>query len=142
MCWYSYKKPVRKIADKDITCWKVVHLTDLGFKSIYFGKFYEIHKRYSIRDELYIHEMYVPSNTTRYDIHKGFHSYNNKVFIKENDYQKIVMNENEEMWYDIFHSMSNLHIIKCTIPEDSIYYENEDGELVSLSILIIGLDED
>ena len=121
MCWHSYKKPVRKIADKDITCWKVVHLINSGFKSIYFGKPYEIHKRYSIYGELYIDFQFT---TTRYDIHKGFHSYNNKVFIKKNDYQKIVMNENKEMWYDIFHSMSNLHVIKCIIPEDSIYYEN------------------
>lgn len=110
-----------------------------SFKSIYFGKLYEIHKKYSIYGELYIDFQFT---TTRYDIHRGFHSYNNKVFIKENDYQKIIMNENKEMWYDIFHSMSNLHVIKCIIPEDSIYYENEDGELVSSSIKIIGLDED
>lgn len=84
MCWYSYKKPVRKIADKDITCWKVVHLIDSGFKSIYFGKFYEIHKRYFIYDGLDIHKMYY---TRCYNIREGFHSYNNKVFIKEDGYE-------------------------------------------------------
>lgn len=143
MCWSSYNKPVRKIADKDITCWKVVHLINTHFKSIYFGKLYEIHKRYFIYDdEIYVHKVFASSTTTRYDIHRGFHSYNNKVFIKENNYQKIIMNENKEMWYDIFHSMSNVRVIKCIIPEDSIYYENENGELVSSSIKIIGLDED
>lgn len=54
----------------------------------------------------------------------------------------MVMNENKEMWYDTFCSVLNLHVIKCIIPEGSIYYENEDGELVSSSIIIIGLDED
>ena len=146
MCWHSYKRPVRKTADKDITCWKVVYLVNTYFKSVYFGKLYKIHKRYFIYDdEIYVHKVFAYSfftPTTRYYINKGFHSYNNKVFIKEAGLQRIVMNENKKMWHDRFYGMSNLHVIKCIIPEGSIYYENEDGELVSSSIKIIGLDED
>ena len=130
MCWISDTEPIKKIAKKDIICYKVFHINDIIYKQNYFLGFKfgkrKIQKLYS----LYMQHAYIPYKKQEYinlKIYKifqyyrmslGYHSYDTleraKIGIYDLDYK----------------------IIKCIIPKNSEYYVNSNQEIISSSIII------
>ena len=131
MCWYSYEKPELRIAEEDITCYKVVY-TKLKFMwvySLYRNFKYTLHNQYFIKDGLSvgIHET-LGTRQLEYTINEGFHSYSQKPGFKDGC-----------IWCtdDNFESGSSVFRVKCTIPKGSVYYYNPTNcTLVSDSIII------
>ncbi len=114
MCFYVSKKhPDKKIAKRDISCYKVVELSETPdlFISSYQGFPYILGKLYCIQGTLF---------KMAGLIHSGLHAYSNK--------RKLCFFFSDET------------TVKCIIPKGSEYYYNpKDGEYVSNQIIIKGL---
>lgn len=117
MCWISANKPEFKVAEKDITSYKIVYKAEKGkFRSMYFNKIYTPGKLESLKKDLLF------ERTLSYLIYEGFHSYEAKA---------------EGVRKEPFHlSQSNVTFVRCTIPKGATYCVNEDGEIVSNKIII------
>lgn len=131
MCWYSYKKPELRIAEEDITCYKVVwnELMHPWVYSFYRNFKYSLHNQYFIKDGLSIdvHKR-IDTRQLEYTIDEGFHSYIQKPGFKD-----------DCIWCtdDSFECHGFECIVKCTIPKGSVYYHNPINRiLVSDSIII------
>jgi hypothetical protein len=123
MCLISrYKEP--KVAQKDITVYKVVREVPGGYSSIYESFFYKSGKLYKTRmskanggsldgQELRETAHYV----TKFYIEKGFHTAATKIRLKD------------LIWCDEI-------IVKGTIPKGSLYYRNASNLLVSNQIIL------
>ena len=117
MCFHIHPKyPEPKLAETDIICYKVVR------KRSFTNEFYSIYEmfRYKLK-EIYSRTSFGIVKTFYEDvIYEGFHSYS--ILDKAIDQ------------YAGHHGC----IIKCIIPEGTIYYYNpEDSEYVSLQIIPI-----
>lgn len=135
MCWISYKSsPVKHIANKDITCYKVFCNSDvlwnqnkIKFLGIPVWSKYNIKKLRSLyRDYLYVPYESNPEINIfiekseyyyRWYINKGYHSYRTLDKAKE-----------EKNLYEV--------IVKCIIPKGSAYYVNDRNEVVSSNIIV------
>lgn len=138
MCMFTlYKDPV--IADHDIKCYKVVYLNysdiynDEPFKSMFYSFRYGIKKTYRLNEE------FGPDTPVRsaadkekgltgvyiYTLNKGFHSYSSMTAVLAN-YSGCRNAIYEEI------------ILKCVIPEGSVYYKGMNGELCSDTINVVG----
>lgn len=117
MCWISANKPEFKVAEEDITSYKIVYKgVNNKFRSLYFNKIYTPGKLESLKKDLAV-EPY-----TFFHIYEGFHSYEAKA---------------EGVRKEPFHlSQSNVTFVRCTIPKGATYCVNEDGEIVSNKIII------
>ena len=127
MCWVTSKTPQSKLAEEDISVFKIVrrHL------QAYYQDF-----QYSI-GEVFKTEMSVPlfSPCKVFYIEEGFHSYSNqecKTAFTETLSEPIIT------VFHVFHG--ELHrldsyvdgcILECVIPKGSVYYKNPRGEYVS-----------
>lgn len=117
MCWISSKKPIKKVATEDITVYKLLSF-DLRAPFIHYRYFYA-EKQKEI--ELKITERYDPYSRLHI-IEKGYHSYSKLSTIK-------FIQKTNQNWMP-------LEIFICTIPKGSVYYENENDEVVSSNIII------
>ena len=133
MCWTSDTNPIPKTADKDIICYKIFSIEDIKYKV---KKFLGItFRKESIKElySLYKEYKYIP------------YAANPKVTINYRKYNGIYS------WWSIdkgYHSYSTLDqaelkripklelIVECVIPKGSIYYLNENNEIVSSDIII------
>ena len=133
MCWTSDTNPIPKTADKDIICYKVFDIKDIKYKRRKFlgiplwkegiEELYSMYKEYK-----YIPYADNPKVTIYYrkynDIHswwsidKGYHSYNTlskAAFVRCKIFELIV---------------------ECTIPKGTVYYLNENNDIVSSNIIV------
>lgn len=133
MCWTSDTNPIPKTADKDIICYKVFNIKDIKYKR---RKFLGIPFRKEGIEELY----------SLYKLYKYIpYADNPKVTIYYRKYNDIYS------WWSIdkgYHSYSTLDqaelkrilklelIVECTIPKGSVYYLNENNEIVSSNIIV------
>lgn len=117
MCWESNKLPVRRIAKKDIYVYKIVESID-KFNCISAVKYFQYQY-----NKIYTQESPIAfdSKENVWAIKEGFHSYKTLLKAKA-DYHKLHID------YYI--------IVQCIIPKGSTFYENENGEVVSDSIVI------
>ena len=132
MCWTSNKIPIRNIATKDITCYKIFHAESIKWKVRKFlgislwkcgiEKFYSLYRDYEYISYAHNPEIVISLIYSDYwdswSIYEGYHSYstlNRAKFerIRETDL-----------------------IVKCVIPIGSTYYLNECNEIVSSNIII------
>ena len=114
MCWISTELD-KKIAEHDITVYKIVLPCTRGTKSLFYKFWYLFNVTY--RGTLAIKLV-----GFEYCITEGFHSYNTKsqvLFANQFYFKKIV---------------------KCILPKGAIYYVNGRGEVVSNQIRIIGYE--
>lgn len=114
MCWISIKLD-KKVAEHDITVYKIVLPCTRGTKSLFYKFWYLFNVTY--RGTLDIKLV-----GSEYCITEGFHSYNTKsqvLFANQFYFKKIV---------------------KCILPKGAIYYVNDRGEVVSNQIRIIGYE--
>lgn len=134
MCWKSAKKPVKKIASKNITCYKVFCNSNVvwnqyprKFLGITIWNKYKIKELCSLlRGYIYIPYEYNPkvnifiSKSEYYHswyIDKGYHSY-----------RTLDKTKDETNLNDV--------IVKCIIPKGSAYYVNDLDEIVSSNIIV------
>ena len=132
MCWASSNTPIIKVAKEPITVFKVVEVHNGKVISSIMGYEYEIGKEYNLQKELEI----VRTNVSRWRIAEGFHSYtHDSVNNNINGYWE-TPNEIVDREVTIFNKH---HFMKCIIPIGSKYYLNEFGEVISDSIIPVGI---
>lgn len=128
MCWFSKKKPIKKVADTDIPVKKVL----FTFNDITSP----LHNCKWVVGEVNECEMEEPKiniyGLTGYHIDKGFHSCENIVFDK-----------NANIWRNGEYDALFLHgfgevVYDAIIPAGSEYYRNDRGDYVSNRLKIIG----
>lgn len=121
MCWRSNKLPKMCIAEQDICVYKIVRsINDFLCSSAIQNFQYQYKILYTQEEPILVQPGY-----TSYVIEKGFHSY--KTYFKA---LKAFCEFDECSLYN------NTIIVECIIPKDSIFYENEEGEIVSNNIII------
>ena len=141
MCWYSKNELTKLVASKDIECYKNFRLADITFKQksilkFKFGKkkiiqlislfekyLYIPYKKQQIIDLKPIGVSYNPYGVEDYEdvgyrIDAGYHSYDT---IESAKVTRFYLNE---------------VVVKCIIPKGAEYYINDDGEIVSSTIIV------
>jgi len=125
MCFYVPKRQRIKIAENDITCYKIVEVCSntKTLRSQFLGFFYNFKETYKIKKEFPQYKKVDLITKSKRVIDKGFHSY-------------IEMSYSHRS-----HFPSNFtKIVECIIPKGSKYHVNEEmNEYVSESIKIIKL---
>ena len=114
MCWTNTELD-KKVAEHDITVYKIVLPCSRGAKSLFYKFWYLFNITY--RETLDITLV-----GSEYCIADGFHSYKTKsrvLFANQFYFKKIV---------------------KCILPKGTIYYINNNNEIVSNQIRIIGYE--
>lgn len=118
MCWTSNKIPVKRIAVKDITVYKVLLYDsfEMQLYSPYFGQ------KVSVGQTVNADILMCQQDTDCYTIDEGIHSYN-KLSRAREEMEILFMNRLDiDEQYDIY---------KCIIPKSSEYYINQYHEVVS-----------
>lgn len=132
MCWIG--KCDIKIAKRDFYVYKLGHISDKGFKSLYQDYTYEIK---SINEEITLIPRKHPAFYPLCMIREGYHSYisismpysklglfSRKVYLGKNLGTLLLCN--------------SYYIATFIIPKGSKYYENIYGEIVSSNIIYTG----
>lgn len=149
MCWTSYNKPVKLIAEKDVPVFKVAKIANYG-KTI-LPYFFSTSDWYT-ENTVYL-EPGITLNTKisgaskPYTISKGLHSYSVENIRLQDYYHidkvikfiplvRITTHKTTPMSQDVIvtgqtYQISNVAIMLCTIPKGATYYVNEVGEIVS-----------
>ena len=140
MCWLSNRKPIAKIAKRDIPVKKVIYTNGTA----YFNSF-----NYKTRKVIPKIEIKVEKEDTSYIIEFGYHSYSSECIFAElypNFYSKIkqcILVKNNSNYYPLivsYYVMEKFRRIKVQnfiIPKGTKYYINEKGEYVSELIKIV-----
>ena len=115
MCWISEKLD-KKVAEHDIIVYKIVLPNIRGTKSLFYKFWYLFNTTY--RGTLDIKLV-----GSEYCITEGFHSYKTK--------SKVLLANQ-------FHFKK---IVKCILPKGTIYYINNNDEIVSNQIRIIDYEK-
>lgn len=123
MCFFA-RNPQKRIAESDVTCYKIVYVHKKKINSYVRAFPYELNKKYFQPIQFY-------KNRFGSRAEEGFHSYN-KVEYAFNEYYGLYI----ESPYFRTSVDSNERIVKCIIPKGTIYYKNELGEIISESIVI------
>ena len=137
MCWKSKHTPIKKVAEKDITVYKIFGKYGGKIHSCcYYGFLWGIGEVKTLDKPLQVEERktaHPPFNDItnyNYVINEGYHSFAIK------PYCNYVGWMNPKSVQFIFHWSSDDMLCECIIPEGSIYYENEYGEIVSDKLMI------
>lgn len=127
MCWTSDKKPIKKIASGDITCYKVFSKLDIKWRIEKTSD--SLERKMKEVKSLYKNYIYIPYEANPkvniicrldYDlscdwfINEGYHSY------------KYINSINKRYFCTL----------ECIIPKGSIYYINSDNHIVSSDIIL------
>ena len=148
MCWISNNLPVAKEAEKDKVVLKVLHRERLmlpgsnGEKSVIRYTSPVMNFPYTLGVE-YEEKIIIEKPYYDYSINNGLHCYSDKIHFKyetENfdmcNYI-IVMGTHSHITYRDS-DFKKVVLMKCIIPKGTYYYENENGEIVSHKLKIIG----
>lgn len=134
MCWISYNTPVKKIANEDITCYKLFASEAIiwkkrklwfnsqkiieRFTSLCMAYTYIPYKENPKVNLTYLSERdWMWDNIYHWNINEGYHSY-----------MTLNKAKNERNL--------NKVIVKCIIPKGAAYYTNEYQEIVSSNIIV------
>lgn len=121
MCWTSNKLPKMCIAKQDMCVYKIVrNINDFLCKSAVNGFCYQYNTLYTEEKVILVK----PGYTTSWRTETGFHSYNTHLKAKK------VFNKLYKC------CLYNMIIVQCIIPKGSIFYKNENDEIVSNGIFI------
>lgn len=140
MCWISKEKPITKIAESDITVYKLAIIRDNKICSMMYRFNYELNQIYNLESQLTIREddpdLYL-DNKPRYIIDEGYHSWSKTPTViqttaPDSDITIIKIKCTAGIYY-----CDDRHVVLiCTIPQGSTYYVNDFGEYVSDAIKI------
>ena len=142
MCWSIDKngllkdlKECSKKTAKDITVYKIGDIKEDKFIPYYHNDFYYLINKFNDEIKLKIEEF-----DDKIIIGDGYHSYSKDCYIyqdSDNDGICICNDKNES--FDTYISIIRANFIgKFIIPKGSVYYENEDGEIVSSQLVWTG----
>ena len=130
MCWYG-RLLDEKVAKKDITTYKI-----LGRKGdVYFAPYrdfqYKVGKIYSTEIKPNVYNLVI-------EIYEGVHSLHEDCRVQYSCPTAFFIYNTFGLWIYSICTASNRNVViaKCTIPQGTRYFENEDGEIVSESIRI------
>ena len=164
MCWYGNLTD-KKIATKDMVCYKVIAMYGGQYYAYYRGTEYHIGETY----EEEVHPIRVSMDNATHNLYKGLHCYshlcnfyircasNAKCFnvtkpTKAFMYLGVKGIKGERLIGQ--YCISNLYtydecgneklfvkdaipeLVKCIIPEGTVYYENERGEIVTTKFIL------
>ena len=147
MAFISDKPIVKETAHENIKCIKIVKLLDCGdITSAYFPKFIYRLNEQTEKTMLDKEEQFNPYALT---VRQGYHSYDtNKCQAKHNDFFTLEITtktlEGKEKILEAVNNPSKLYnkindfkyaLLECEIPKDTKYYTNEDGAIVSETII-------
>ena len=121
MCWKSNNFISPKIATNDIEVYKILRVLDESIISPCFDFYWKLGIQYEIN---------ICFKDKKTIIHEGFHSL--REYPKADNYNWYITNDKH-----LFIKFTNDRIFKAVIPEGSIYYENEYGEIVSNKLKIL-----
>ena len=122
MCWISKYPPIRRSAQNLIIVYKVVTYIDSSECRALYQWFKYVYKRvYRDPGSLEIKER---NNMYRWEIYRGFHSY------------ATIDRALQEYEDAIIYHLGKTALVECIIPIGSIYYKNENDEIVSNGIFI------
>ena len=123
MCWSSRYCPIKRGAQNLIIVYKVVTYIDSSeCRALYYQWFKYVYKRvYRDPGSLEIRKR---NNMYRWEIYRGFYSYTT---------MDRALQEYEEA---ITYNLGKVALVECMIPIGSIYYKNENDEIVSNGIFI------
>ena len=151
MCWVSYKPWKQEVATRDIECFKICELIDNKICSLYQGFEYQLNTAYKAK---LIFSKSIVAKTGKvisYEITEGIHSYSTECKLKRvsvlNSDALAAVEYNEVEFLNVIKNESlmdcislglhpNAVLVKCIIPEGSIYFINECGEIVSNQIIL------
>lgn len=144
MCWISFKPWKQEVATRDIECFKICELIDNKICSLYQGFEYQLNTAYKAKLIFNKSTVVKTGKVLSYEITEGIHSYSTKCKLKRAfvsdekckvEFLNIIKNE-----FFLDSICLNLHpnavLVKCIIPEGSIYFINECGEIVSNQIIL------
>lgn len=167
MCWVSYKPWQQEVATRDIECFKICNLIDNKIYSLYQKFEYQLNTVYKAKLSFKKQIVVKTGKVISYEIIEGIHSYSTKCRLKqvlvsategckELRFLKIIKDEPllHCMYLGLHHyedevpldcicldSHPNAVLVKCIIPEGSIYFINEDEEIVSNQIILTKIAE-
>ena len=134
MCWFSDKTPLKRVARKDMKVYKVLKC---GFNnsvsSIFFKKTWILGVEEKMSYDIVV--QWIGDKLVRID--DGLHSLKNKPFV----WNDLWFIEYDGCSYPVFKAdvVYNERVFECTIPKGSIYYMNDQGEIVSDRLIINGV---
>lgn len=138
MCWVS-SQAVKQIAEEDIKVFKIGESHRGMFYSMYKGFEYKLNRLYTSCIDIELQDcidikfqdynnMFVGS--------KGFHSYDPSIV-------HLDIRKNVIIQWAVYAGKRKLDVgdinyvkAECVIPKGSVYYENENGEIISNQIII------
>ena len=161
MCWYGNLTD-KKIATKDMVCYKVIAMYGGQYYAYYRGTEYHIGETYE--EKVYPIKTLSLDNVT-HKLYRGLHCYshlcNFYICGASNDKCFNVTNPTKAFMYSYIgeklighYCISNLYtydecgneklfvknaipeLVKCIIPEGTVYYENERGEIVTTKFIL------
>ena len=140
MCW-TCKKPIKRIAKKDIEVFKIVYVDADSIVSAIRNFTYELGKKYTSElEEPNVFDAFFVINV-------GLHSYSNKCTItnKVNEYNIYGPSRKSRCdyhkWLQICGSMYYAQKLVCIIPKEAAYYINNIGEIVSNQLITVRLED-
>ena len=151
MCWTSYKPWKQEVATRDIECFKICELIDNKICSLYRRFEYQLNTTYKAKLTFNKSIVAKTGKVLLYEITEGIHSYSTECELKrvsvpnsdvlaaeeykEVEFLNVIKNESL-MDCICLNIHPNAVLVKCIIPEGSIYFINESEEIVSNQIML------
>lgn len=136
MCWISCRTPRLKVAQEDITSYKIVRLN--ANNGTYDAIHYPFHYIPDVLEESKLEIERIDLWYTRINV--AFHSYSEKPILQFSKFEICIKHPklNTILGYipleNVLHD--NYVVVKCIMPEDTNYYINDHGEIASNRIIL------
>lgn len=136
MCWVS-SQAVKQIAEEDIKVFKIGESHRGRFCGMYTHFEYQLNQLYSTHiciEEADYQSVFIGS--------QGFHSYDPSIVhldIPENDIIQWAVYAGQRR-LDFDNVIADYFKAECVIPKESVYYENDFGEIISDQIIIKNIE--
>ncbi len=134
MCWESYEVPVKRIAENDISVFKIVTSSLLS----YYHDF-----KYTEGQTYTMGPLKVEKNVFGeeiFTVDEGFHSYSSECTYYCNKANSLITISPEKVILDAF-PHPHLAKLNCVIPAGAEYYVNDNGVCVSNQIKVINAED-
>lgn len=140
MCWVTKNKKFikKRIAKEDIFVKKLMSKSmDTKFvESPCFDMVWEFGRCEKYREKIAILKALDLDKKLAYVIQPGFHSLSPTCNVKKINQNAVAFYESKKV-FSIFDYSNSFILVDAKIPKGSIYYENEQGEIVSNKLIIL-----
>lgn len=140
MCWVTKNKKFikKRIAKEDIFVKKLMSKSiDTKFvESPCFNMVWEFGRCEKYREKIAILKEWDLDKKLVYVIQQGFHSLSPTCNVKKINQNAVAFYESKKV-FSFFDYNNSFILVDAKIPKGSIYYENEQGEIVSNKLIIL-----